>query len=63
MTLQFKQKFDITFFLHVSETTSLTTIFIAGSFGVSLIIDLVCLYDVGTGWWGALGTFMISRPI
>ena len=36
---------------------------IAGSFRVSLFIDLGCPKDLGRGWWGDLGTFMISRPI
>ena len=30
---------------------------------VSLFIELGGPQDLGTGWWGALGTFMISRPI
>ena len=34
---------------------------ITGSFRVSLFIDLGFLWDLGTGWRGALGTFMISR--
>ena len=36
---------------------------VAGSFRVSLFIDLGCPRDLGTGWWGAFGTFKISRPI
>ena len=36
---------------------------IAGSFRVSLFIDLGCPRDLGKGWRGDLGTFMISRPI
>ena len=36
---------------------------IAGSFRVSLFIDLGCPGDFGKGWRGDLGTFMISRPI
>ena len=36
---------------------------VAGSFRVSLFIDLGCPWDLGTGWRGAFGTFMISRPI
>ena len=35
----------------------------AGSFRVSLFIDLGCPRDLGKGWRGDLGTFMISRPI
>ena len=34
----------------------------AGSFRVSLFIDLGCPRDLGKGWRGDLGTFMISRP-
>ena len=37
--------------------------FIAGSFRVSLFIDLGCPRDLGKEWRGHLGTFMISRPI
>ena len=29
----------------------------------SLFIELGCLRDLGKGWRGDLGTFMISRPI
>ena len=36
---------------------------IAGSFRVSLFIDLGCPGDFGKGWRGDLDTFMISRPI
>ena len=36
---------------------------IAGSFRVSLFIDLGCPRDLGKGWGGDLGTFMIRRPI
>ena len=36
---------------------------IAGSFRVSLFIDLGCPRDFGKGWRGDLGTFMIRRPI
>ena len=36
---------------------------VAGSFRVSLFIDLGCPGDFGKGWRGDLGTFMISRPI
>ena len=36
---------------------------IAGSFRVSLFIDLGFPWDLGKGWWGHLGTFMISRHI
>ena len=32
-------------------------------FRVSLLIDLGFPWDLGKGWWGHLGTFMISRPI
>ena len=30
---------------------------------VRLFIELGGAQDLGTGWWGALGTFMISRSI
>ena len=30
---------------------------------VSLFIELGCPSDLGKGWRGDLGTFMISRPI
>ena len=36
---------------------------IAGLFRVSLFIDFGCLSDLGIGWRGAFGTFMVSRPI
>ena len=39
------------------------TEFFAGSFRVSLFIDLGCPRDLGKEWRGDLGTFMISRPI
>ena len=39
------------------------TFLIAGSFRVSLFIDLGCPWDLGTEWRGAFGTFMINRPI
>ena len=35
---------------------------IADSFRVSLFIDLGFPQHLGIGWWGSLGTFMISRP-
>ena len=41
----------------------ITIWFFAGSFRVSLFIDLGCPWDLGTGWRGAFGTFMISRLI
>ena len=41
---------------------SIILLFIAGSFRVSLFIDLGCPRDLGKGWRGDLGTFMISRP-
>ena len=41
----------------------LVCILVAGSFRVSLFIDLGCPRDLGKGWRGDLGTFMISRPI
>ena len=37
--------------------------FISGLFRVSLFINLRSPQDLGTGWLGALGTFMISRHI
>ena len=36
---------------------------IAGSFRVSLFLDLGCPIYLETGWRGAFGTFMISRPM
>ena len=47
---------------HVSIATKIFNIF-AGSFRVSLFIDLGCPRDLGKEWRGDLGTFMISRPI
>ena len=35
---------------------------IARLFRVSLFIDFGCLSDLGIGWRGAFGTFMVSRP-
>ena len=52
---------------HLGKTpvcsVTIPEIFIAGSFRVSLFIDLGCPGDFGKGWRGDLGTFMISRPI
>ena len=36
---------------------------ITGSFRVSIVIELGCTGDLGMGWWGDIGTFMINRPI
>ena len=41
----------------------LQCLFFAGSFRVSLFIDLGCPGDFGKGRKGDLGTFMISKPI
>ena len=47
----------------ISERKSSLEDNFAGSFRVSLFIDLGCPRDLGKGWRGDLGTFMISRPI
>ena len=37
--------------------------FITGSFKVSLFADFGGTGELRTGWWGAFGTFVISKPM
>ena len=61
--LQF-ENFSFTLYIYAVKMSriQLDYFFIAGSFRVSLFIDLGCPRDLGKGWRGDLGTFMISRP-
>ena len=56
---------NVIFLLITSQkyvSTNILNYLFAGSFRVSLFIDLGCPRDLGKGWRGDLGTFMISRP-
>ena len=47
---------------HCGDSLEIILVF-TGSFRVSLFIDLGCPRDLGKGWRGDLGTFMINRSI
>ena len=45
------------------ELVSFLLIYFCWLIRVSLFIDLGFPYNLGKGWWGHLGPFVISRPI
>ena len=50
------------FFKLTSTTATQVTTFVAGSLEAAYSLNLGCPEDLGKGWRGDLGTFMISRP-